>query len=190
MCADASEELQAGFTNGANAESSATGNGSAPSVGRGATRGMRDEFARSASHQIHYEPFRHKFVLMDYHGPFTPLCHCHPLHPSHPSLTLSSSKSPSIADIVVLKITMMAFKGAVEEQDRDGKRSQALYAFPPKARFTQILGFIKTDCNKEYFQVAGTDLPKSLQNERNIVISIWRLSPRYITLMMLASVLP
>ena len=59
------------------------------------------------------------------------------------------------------KNIMMVCKGAVEERDRDGKRSQALYAFPP--------------------EVAGTDLPRSLkeklENERNIVISIWRLSP-------------
>ena len=59
------------------------------------------------------------------------------------------------------KNIMMVCKGAVEERDRDGKRSLALYAFPP--------------------EVAGTDLPRSLkeklENERNIVISIWRLSP-------------
>ena len=59
------------------------------------------------------------------------------------------------------KNIMMVCKGAVEERDRDGKRSQALYAFPP--------------------EVAGTDLPRSLkeklENESNIVISIWRLSP-------------
>ena len=28
---------------------------------------------------------------------------------------------------------MFVFKGAVEERDRDGKKSQALYAFPPEA---------------------------------------------------------
>ena len=59
------------------------------------------------------------------------------------------------------KNIMMVCKGAVEERDRDGKRSQALYAFPP--------------------EVAGTDLPRSLkeklEDESNIVISIWRLSP-------------
>ena len=56
---------------------------------------------------------------------------------------------------------MMVCKGTVEERDRDGKRSLALYAFPP--------------------EVAGTDLPRSLkeklEDESNIVISIWRLSP-------------
>ena len=59
------------------------------------------------------------------------------------------------------KNIMMVCKGAVEERDRDGKRSLALYAFPP--------------------EVAGTDLPRSLkeklEDENNIVISIWRLSP-------------
>ena len=46
---------------------------------------------------------------------------------------MSLSSPSSITDIVVLKTTMMAFKGAVEERDRDGKKSQALYAFPPEA---------------------------------------------------------
>ena len=59
------------------------------------------------------------------------------------------------------KNIMIVCEGAVEERDRDGKRSQALYAFPP--------------------EVAGTDLPRSLkeklEDESNIVISIWRLSP-------------
>ena len=59
------------------------------------------------------------------------------------------------------KNIMMVCKGAVEERDRDGKRSLALYAFPP--------------------EVAGTDLPRSLkeklEDESNIVISIWGLSP-------------
>ena len=59
------------------------------------------------------------------------------------------------------KNIMMVCKGAVEERDRDGKRSLALYAFPP--------------------EVAGTDLPRSLkeklEDESNIVITIWRLSP-------------
>ena len=59
------------------------------------------------------------------------------------------------------KNIMMVCKGAVEERDRDGKRSQALCAFPP--------------------EVAVTDLPRSLkeklEDESNIVISIWRLSP-------------
>ena len=60
------------------------------------------------------------------------------------------------------KNIMMVCKGAVEERDRDGKKSQAMYAFPP-----------------EIFP--SRDLPRSLreklENDRNIVISIWRLSP-------------
>ena len=59
------------------------------------------------------------------------------------------------------KNIMMVCKGAVEERDRDGKRSLALYAFPP--------------------ELAGPDLPRSLEekleDESNIVISIWGLSP-------------
>ena len=47
--------------------------------------------------------------------------------------------SPSIIQII-LKITKMVFKGAVEERDRDGKRSQALYAFPPEASVTEFIG--------------------------------------------------
>lgn len=59
------------------------------------------------------------------------------------------------------KNIMAVCKSAVEERDRDGKRSQALYNFPP--------------------EIAGTDvLPKSLQekldNGKTIVISIWQLS--------------
>ena len=89
---------------------------------------------------------------------------------------------------IIPYITIMVFKGAVEERDRDGKRSQALYAFPPEASITEFLGYLQNRCCGDlikihYIQVAGTDLPRSLQekleNERNIVISIWRLSPRY-----------
>ena len=122
-------------------------------------------------HHVHCEPLCsthnftfHSWRLVDFHR-------CHP----------------------VLKITIVVFKGAVEERDRDGKRSQALYAFPPEVNTTKLLGYFQTDWSyKWHFQVAGTDLPKSLQekleNERNIVISIWRLSPRYITLMIMVSV--
>jgi hypothetical protein len=72
---------------------------------------------------------------------------------------------------------MLVCKASVEERDVDGKRSQALYAFPPEVR---RMGFVSRH-KSDLWQVAGTEgLPKSLQekleSERNIVISIWRLS--------------
>ena len=52
-------------------------------------------------------------------------------------------------------------KAAVEERDKEGKRSQALYAFPP--------------------EIETSPLPRSLEDkldkEDKFIISIWQLSP-------------
>ena len=52
-------------------------------------------------------------------------------------------------------------KAAVEERDKEGKKSQALYAFPP--------------------EIETSPLPKSLEDkldkEDKFIISIWQLSP-------------
>ena len=52
-------------------------------------------------------------------------------------------------------------KAAVEERDKEGKRSQALYAFPP--------------------EIETSPLPRSLEDkldkEEKFIISIWQLSP-------------
>ena len=59
------------------------------------------------------------------------------------------------------KNIMSVCKAAVEERDKDGKESQALYAFPPEI-------------------AATSQLPRSLEEKLDkdtIIISIWQLSP-------------
>ena len=104
---------------------------------------------------------------------------------------------PTIRLIHIMpKIIIFAVQGGRWGARQRWEKVTGTLCLPSRGKYHTIswyhtfLGYLQSYCwkvssncsYKWHIQVAGTDLPRSLQekleNERNIVISIWRLSPR------------